>query len=342
MARRESMAGKKTRRAADGSYSDAWRTVSKIILRPGIRMMMRLDWRGQENLPADGPVILAANHLSYMDIFAVSLFADSARRYPVFLAKSSLFAIPVLGTILGRLGQLPVYRGQVDAALVLKQAAELAARNNACVIFYPESTVTRDPDQWPMVAKTGVARLALERNIPVVPIAHWGAQRILPYGKFVPKFLPRKTVQIAAGPPVDLAEFTDQPMTNAVLRAATNKIMTEVAALLGGLRGQTPPAEVYHPAVARRKLRQELRALQEASDHDAAGADSTATGSTATGSTAADTTAGDATAAGGTATDSTATSASTVDASASNAPPAHSTATDATATDSTATGTAAS
>jgi len=290
------MAGSKARRPADGSYSNAWRNVSKIILRPGIRMMMRLDWRGQQNLPADGPVILAANHLSYMDIFAVSLFADSARRYPVFLAKSSLFAIPVLGGIIGKLGQLPVYRGQADAALVLKQAAELAARNNACVIFYPESTVTRDPEQWPMVAKTGVARLALERDIPVVPIAHWGAQRILPYGKFVPKFVPRKTVQLTAGPPVDLSEFAGQPLTNAVLRAATDKIMRQIAGLLGGLRGETPPAEFYHPAVARRKLRQDLRALQEASKPegaitpaDAATADTAAADTAAADTAAADT-----------------------------------------------------
>jgi len=297
------MAGKKARGPADGSYSNAWRNVSKIILRPGIRMMMRLDWRGQENLPADGPVILAANHLSYMDIFAVSLFADSARRYPVFLAKSSLFTIPVLGTILGRLGQLPVYRGQADAALVLRQAADLAARNNACVIFYPEATVTRDPQEWPMVAKTGVARLALERDIPVVPIAHWGAQRILPYGKFVPKFLPRKTVQIVAGPPVDLSEYAGQPMSNKVLRAATDKIMTEVAALLGGLRGQTPPAEFYHPAVARRKLRQDLRALQEASNAGPAGpgtaeAAPAETGGAETGAADADSPSTDGTAAG--------------------------------------------
>jgi 1-acyl-sn-glycerol-3-phosphate acyltransferase len=263
------MAGTKARRPADGSYSRAGRNLSKIILRPGIRMMMRLDWHGQENIPADGPVILAANHLSYMDIFAVSLFADSAGRYPVFLAKSSLFTIPIIGPAIARLGQLPVYRGQADAALVLKQAAELAARNNACVIFYPEATVTRDPEQWPMVAKTGVARLALEQNIPVVPIAHWGAQRILPYGKFVPKLLPRKTVQIVAGPPVDLSEFAAQPLSNAVLRPATDKVMTAVAALLGGLRGQQPPAEFYHPAVARRKLRQDLRALQEASLQEA-------------------------------------------------------------------------
>ena len=308
--RREPMAGRKARGPADGSYSNAWRNVSKIVLRPGIRMMMRLDWRGQENLPADGAVILAANHLSYMDIFAVSLFADSARRYPVFLAKSSLFTIPVIGGIIGKLGQLPVYRGQADAALVLKQAADLAARNNACVIFYPEATVTRDPQQWPMVARTGVARLALERDIPVVPIAHWGAQRILPYGKFVPKFLPRKTVQIVAGPSVDLAEFAGQPLTNAVLRAATDKIMTDIAGLLGELRGQTPPAEFYHPAVARRKLRQDLRALQEASKPgsaspatDDAAADATATDgpaidSTAAGSTGLNATTNDGTAAG--------------------------------------------
>jgi 1-acyl-sn-glycerol-3-phosphate acyltransferase len=121
------------------------------------------------------------------------------------------------------------------------------------------------------VSKTGVARLALESNIPVVPIAHWGAQRILPYGKFVPKLLPRKTVQVVAGPPVDLSEFAGQPLTNRVLRAATDKIMTEVTAQLGGLRGLTPPAEFYHPAVARRKFRQDMRTLQEASGTDSAG-----------------------------------------------------------------------
>jgi 1-acyl-sn-glycerol-3-phosphate acyltransferase len=260
------MAGTKARRPADGTYSPAWRSVSKMILRPGIRMMMGLNWRGQEYIPATGPVLLAANHLSYMDIFAVALFADSAGRYPVFLAKSSLFNIPVIGRVIGRLGQLPVYRGQADAALVLKQAAQLIAETSSCVIFYPEATVTRDPQKWPMVSKTGVARLALESGVPVVPIAHWGAQRILPYGDILPRLLPRKTVRLQAGPPVDLSEFAGRPLTNAVLRAATDKVMTAVAGLLGELRGETPPAEFYHPAVARRKLREDLRSLQEASD----------------------------------------------------------------------------
>jgi len=260
------MAGKNARTSADGSYSTAWRNVSKMILRPGISLMMGLDFAGLENIPAQGPVILAANHLSYMDIFAVARFADRAGRYPVFLAKSTLFGIPVLGKVIGWLGQLPVYRGQADAALVLKQAARLVAETGSCVIFYPEGTATRDPELWPMVAKTGVARLALESDVRVVPVANWGAQRILPYGKWVPKFLPRTTVRVVAGPPVDLSEFEGQPLTNQLLRATTDKIMTEVATLVGGLRGEQPPAEFYHPAVARRKLRQDLRALQDADD----------------------------------------------------------------------------
>jgi len=176
----------------------------------------------------------------------------------VFLAKSSLFDIKVLGSIIRKLGQLPVYRGQADAALVLKDA-EQGIKNGACVIFYPEATVTRDPDQWPMMAKTGVARLALATGAPVIPVAHWGAQRILPYGSFRPHLVPRTTVQVSAGPPVDLSEWEGQPMTTQVLRAATEKIMKDITALLAGIRGETPPAEPYHPAVARRKARQEAR-----------------------------------------------------------------------------------
>ncbi len=264
------MAGNQAR-TADGTYSTAWRNASKMILRPGISLLMGLDFRGKENIPASGPVILAVNHLSYMDIFAVARFTDRAGRYPVFLAKSSLFDIPVLGPVLRWLGQLPVYRGQADAALVLRQAARLVAETSSCLIFYPEATCTSDPDLWPMVAKTGVARLALESDVPVVPIAHWGAQRILPYGTFAPKPLPRKTVRVIAGPPVDLSEFRDQPLTNAVLRAATDKVMWAVTGLLGELRGEQPPAEFYHPAAARRKLRQDLRALRDTSQAGVSG-----------------------------------------------------------------------
>ena len=255
---------------ADGSYSPAWRRASKIILWPIIQVGMKHEWHGQENIrkvPADQGLILAINHLSYADIFADSLFAYEAGRYPVFLAKSSLFDIKVLGSIIRKLGQLPVYRGQADAALVLRDA-EQGIKNGACVIFYPEATVTRDPNQWPMVAKTGVARLALATGAPVIPIAHWGAQKILPYGSFRPHLVPRTTVQVSAGPPVDLSEWEGQPMTAQVLRAATERIMKDITALLADIRGETPPAEPYHPAVARRKARQEAREREDQSITD--------------------------------------------------------------------------
>jgi 1-acyl-sn-glycerol-3-phosphate acyltransferase len=250
---------------ADGSYSNAWRRISQMILRPTIRGMMKHDWHGQDNFPAQGGMIVAANHLSYADVFALALFCDQAGRYPTFLAKSSLFKIKVLGPVIGKLGQLPVYRGQADAALVLRDA-EQGVKDGACVVFYPEATVTRDPRMWPMVAKTGIARLALATGAPVIPVAHWGAQEVLPYGSFRLRLLPRRTVHILAGPPVDLSEFADRPIDSAVMRAATDKIMADVAALLGKLRGQEPPAEPYHPAVARRKLRTELRQLAQEQD----------------------------------------------------------------------------
>lgn len=239
---------------ADGSYSPAWRRFTKIIVPPTGYALMKHDWRGQENIrnvPADSGLILAINHLSYADILPDALFSYGAGRYPVFLAKSSLFEKKLFGTLMRKTGQLPVYRGQADAALVLRDV-ERALRNGAGVIFYPEATATRDPDLWPMVAKTGVARAALATGVPVIPIAHWGAQKILPYGSFRPHLLPRTTVRVAAGPPVDLSAFEGKPLTSQILREATEAIMKDITGLLAGLRGGTPPARPYDPVAARR------------------------------------------------------------------------------------------
>jgi 1-acyl-sn-glycerol-3-phosphate acyltransferase len=239
---------------ADGSYSSAWRGFTKIIVPPFVNAVMGHEWTGLENissLPADRGVILAANHLSYADVLAMALFSYRGGRYPVFLAKSPLFEMRLFGTVLRKLGQLPVYRGQADAALVLRDV-ERGLRDGAGVIFYPEATVTRDPDQWPMVARTGAARAALTTGAPVIPIAHWGAQRIWPYGGFHLHLLPRTTVKVTAGPPVDLSAFAGKPLTAQLLREATAVIMRDITGLLVGLRGETPPAIPYDPAAARR------------------------------------------------------------------------------------------
>jgi 1-acyl-sn-glycerol-3-phosphate acyltransferase len=293
----------------DGSYSPAWRRLTTIVLPPLINGLMKHDWHGQENIrnvPADSGLILAINHLSYADVLAMCLFSYKSGRYPVFLAKSSLFEMKGLGSVMRGTGQLPVYRGQADAALVLRDA-ERGLRDGACVIFYPEATATRDPDLWPMVAKTGVARLALSTGVPVIPVAHWGAQRILPYGSFRPHLLPRTTVQVVAGPPVDLSAFAGQPLNSKVLREATEVIMKDITGLLAGIRGETPPAEPYHPAIARRQARLEARERNDHSITDAP-ADQAPVGSGSAGSgTAGSGTAGSGTAGSGTAGSGTAT-----------------------------------
>jgi 1-acyl-sn-glycerol-3-phosphate acyltransferase len=246
---------------AEGGYSSAWRRLTEIVVPPVVNGLMKHEWQGQENIrniPADSGLILAINHLSYVDPLAICLYTYRAGRYPVFLAKSSLFEIKGLGSVMRGTGQLPVHRGQVDAALVLRDV-ERGLRNGVGVIFYPESTVTRDPDLWPMVARTGAARAALATGVPVIPVAQWGAQRILPYGSLRPHLLPRTTIKIVAGPPVDLSAFQGKPLTTQILRDATDAIMKDITALLAGIRGETPPAEPYHPAIARRKARQEER-----------------------------------------------------------------------------------
>src|ERR1700686_171203 len=210
------------------SYSRGWRQFSRVILHPGLRLLIKNRWQGQENIPRTGGVILAPNHMSYADWATIAIFSDGyAHRYPVFMIKSAIFEVKVIGPLMYKFGQLPVYRGRGDAGLVLKQA-EQALRAGAAVIVSPEGTASRDPDLWPMVGKTGAARLALTTGAPVIPIAHWGAQEILPYGSKKVHLFPRKTVQMVAGPPVDLSAYEGQRLGASTLQAATDAIMAAI------------------------------------------------------------------------------------------------------------------
>jgi 1-acyl-sn-glycerol-3-phosphate acyltransferase len=239
-------------RTASYTYSKGWRQFSRIILHPGLRLLMKNRWQGKENIPKTGGIILAPNHLSYADWCTIAIFSDGyAHRYPVFMIKSPIFEVKVIGPMMYKFGQLPVYRGRGDAGLVLKQA-EQALRAGACVIVYPEGTASRDPDLWPMVGRTGAARLALTTGAPVVPVAHWGAQDILPYGSKKPKLFPRKTVRMVAGPPVDLSAYAGQRLSASTLRAATADIMADITALLAKIRQETPPALPWDPAAGGR------------------------------------------------------------------------------------------
>ncbi|MDP9181909.1 MAG: 1-acyl-sn-glycerol-3-phosphate acyltransferase, partial [Actinomycetota bacterium] len=143
-----------------------WYRLAVVILKPLLLVLTRRRWSGFENVPAQGGVIVAVNHISHADplVFADALIF-STRRVPRILAKSTLFhgKGPMgwfVGKVLRGTDQIPVLRHTTDASLALHAAVEALERGEL-VAIYPEGTVSRDPDKWPMVAKTGVARLAL-------------------------------------------------------------------------------------------------------------------------------------------------------------------------------------
>jgi 1-acyl-sn-glycerol-3-phosphate acyltransferase len=256
------------------SYSPTWRLISVIVLAPLLRILIRNKWAGLENIPRKGGVILAPNHISYVDWGIDGLLLRNRGRYPVFLIKESMFRVKFIGHFLSKAGQLPVRRGQADAALVLRDAEKRLAEG-AAVIIYPEATATRDPDLWPMVSKTGVARLALATGAPVIPVAHWGTHDILPYGSKKVRLFPRKTVRTVAGPPVDLSQWAGQQSSAKALRAATAVIMGEVTALLAQLRGEEPPAALYDPAPPSKAIPADSATPADPATSAEAGADTT-------------------------------------------------------------------
>ncbi len=220
-----------------------------VALKPAMTAITRRDWAGERNLPPEGVgCVVAANHISEIDPLVVAHFVNDAGRVPRFMAKASIFDLPVAGDLLRRVGQIPVYRESRDASLSLEGALE-AVSEGGCVVVYPEATLTRDPDLWPMRGKSGAARIALETGCPVIPLAHWGAQRILPpYGR-VARFFPPTTVVVRAGPPVDLTDLPGARSARA-LRTATDRIMSAITGQLADIRGEPAPPVRFDPAAA--------------------------------------------------------------------------------------------
>jgi 1-acyl-sn-glycerol-3-phosphate acyltransferase len=224
-------------------------TISTVIriLHAIMEPLTKRDWRYQHNVPQTGGVIFVPNHISNADPLAVGQFLAFSGRWPRFLAKASVFTIPIIGRIIAACGQIPVQRGSAQSKDALVAAAQAIDQGRALVI-YPEGTITYDPDLWPMKGKTGTARLAFSTGCPVVPIGQWGAQELLP-GRTprFPKLFPRKTLRVAAGEEIPLDDLRAQPVTVATLDEATTRIMDAITVLVAELRELTPPVHRYDP-----------------------------------------------------------------------------------------------
>jgi 1-acyl-sn-glycerol-3-phosphate acyltransferase len=224
-----------------------WLRIAWAVIYPLDTALFRLRWRGREHIPATGGVLVVSNHISHADPLTFARFVWDAGRVPRFLAKDELFRIFFIRSVLRGAQQIPVHRGSSDAQFSLREAVD-ALRDGEAVCIYPEGTVTRDPDWWPMVSRTGVARLALATDAPVIPVAQWGPQDAVDVYHKRYRPLPRKTAICLAGPPVDLSAYRGRPQTAELLREVTDVIMVQVRDLLGELRGETPPAQFWRRA----------------------------------------------------------------------------------------------
>jgi 1-acyl-sn-glycerol-3-phosphate acyltransferase len=243
---------------APGRRPMKWRTrgvppfgmcVAIVLVYPFASLMFRLRYRHAERLPPRGPVLLVANHVSILDPIACARLVFDTGRLPHFLAKESVFK-GVIGGLLHSAGQIPVARFSADAHTALDAAkADLDAGN--VIVIYPEGSVTRDPDWWPMEARTGVARLALTTDAVVLPVAQWGPQTVHDYHRKKLRLRLRAPADYLVGEPVDLSAARAQvrdgaPLSAELLRETTDLIMSRVRDQLAELR-QEPAPLTFHP-----------------------------------------------------------------------------------------------
>ncbi|MGH2706076.1 MAG: lysophospholipid acyltransferase family protein [Actinomycetota bacterium] len=224
---------------------------------PWTRWWFRTSVEGAEHIPASGPAIVAANHISYLDPLLVGSAVHSAGRRPRFLAKAELFGVPVVRSVLRTSGQIPVRRGTREAAASLAEA-ESALRRGECILIFPEGTSRTSPDLTPLPPKTGVARLALACRAPVIPCATWGGQW------FWTKHLgvrpgPGKEMWVRFGPPMHFDQHPS-PGDREVWHQVAGEVMHEIEGLLAGARAAkpwppTPPGRRYLQKQARKAQR---------------------------------------------------------------------------------------
>lgn len=235
----------RAQRTKKGEKNFAFRVYSWIVV-PLIASMAKIEIIDGEKLPKRGAYVLAPNHFSEIDPLIMAVAVWKMGRAPRFLAKASLFKVPVVGFVLRTTGQIPVYRQQAKTESQPLKEAEAIIEKEAVVIVYPEGTLTRDPDLWPMRGKSGAVRLARAANIPIIPVAHWGTNDLMPrYSKKLRCF-PRKKITIKVGDPIPAEEFA-QADNATKLKTSTDRVMAEISALVSDLRGEPAPKERWNP-----------------------------------------------------------------------------------------------
>lgn len=211
---------------------------------PILKLITKRTWLHSEKVPKSGAVIFYSNHVSYLDAFVFAHYLFANGRAPRFIGKEVVFRIPIFGWILQKAEQIPVKRESNSAAIALSEAINALQMGHAIGI-YPEGTLTRDPNLWPMSGKTGAVRLALAAGAPLIPVAQWGSHKILaPYSKFL-RFFPPKPITLMCADPIDLSKWQGKEDDVLAMEEATNYAMRVLADLVGQLRNESAPSQLF-------------------------------------------------------------------------------------------------
>jgi 1-acyl-sn-glycerol-3-phosphate acyltransferase len=216
---------------------EPWYRLALSILRPPLSLYYNWRFEGTEHFPREGAALVACNHISYFDPLAQGLFVVKCGRRPRFLAKSELYGNWLLRHVLDGAKQIKVVRGSGDRSPV--ENSKTALRDGEVVMIYPEGTRTKNPDFTPMQAKTGIARLTLSTDVPVIPLAVWGSQHVdIQHGLHPSKF--GRPIWVKAGVPMDFSAYSEQPDDPDAIRQVTDQVMAELSRLVGDLRSRYP------------------------------------------------------------------------------------------------------
>lgn len=202
----------------------------RFVLGPLVRAIYRPEVEGVENVPADGPVLLAANHRAALDTGVITFTTPRKVR---FLSKAEYFTGTGLkgrfiANSLDALGYIPVERGSASAGLAALEAGRRVLEDGGVFAIYPEGT--RSLDGRLHRGHTGVAALALSTGAKVVPVALWGTEGIQPNGSKIPRVC---KIKIKFGTPLDFSRYEGQDSSSAIRRSVTDEVMYSILELSG-------------------------------------------------------------------------------------------------------------
>jgi len=216
---------------------NGWWRFGLAVVGVAARLFFRPRWVGVDRVPARGPAIVAANHVSSLDGVALGLATgERARRMTRFLTAAEFFAKPWFAWALRLYRQIPLRRGEGDTAALDEAIATI--RSGALAGIFPEGRVNPDPEGGLQPGRTGVARLALATGAPVVPVGIWGTQVRWPRGRIRFRRPFRPALVLAYGDPIvpqgdpasyeDLQVFTDLVMSAIAKQVAEARAIAEV------------------------------------------------------------------------------------------------------------------